>query len=251
MRASLAGHCKCLLLKTPYHRGVRRGRRARWSFLCGLGVLRGERLLDRTVRIVRGLTPDAARRSAASGWRATPARRTPADRRRAARPTPRRTRSDRTSTRSRSAAPAAWPRRRCREAEGDADQEQSRAGLDDHPPDRSRIGPERDAHANLPRLLRDGVGHHAVDADDRQDQPQRGEDREQDDVETRPGVDELVEERLDRPDFGDRLIAIDRVDAFDDRARDARPGRRPSAPRPDSRRRAANTECRSPAGAHR
>ena len=97
-----------------------------------------------------------------------------------------------------------------------------RAGPDDHAPDRSRFGAERDADANLPRLLRHRVRHHAVDADDGERQAQRRKDRQQNDVEARTGVDELVEERFDRPHFGHRLIAIERVDAFDDGARHGR-----------------------------
>ncbi len=72
------------------------------------------------------------------------------------------------------------------------------------------------------RLLRDRVRHHAVDADDGQRQAERREDRKQDQVESRPGVDAVVEDRVERPHVGDRLVLVDRVDPRDDRARDAR-----------------------------
>ena len=90
------------------------------------------------------------------------------------------------------------PEHAANEAEPDPHQEQARAGSHDHSSDGARIGAKRDPHANLPRLLRHGVRHHAVDANDRQRQPERGEDRQQDHVESGTGVDEIVEERLDR-----------------------------------------------------
>src|SRR5262249_7311358 len=66
---------------------------------------------------------------------------------------------------------------------------------------------QRHANADLLRTLRDRVGHHAVDADGRQRQRQRGEPGEQEHHETPPG-DGFREQVLHRRDVKDSLVTI-------------------------------------------
>ena len=78
-------------------------------------------------------------------------------------------------------------------------------------------GAERHADADLVPLLRHGVRHHAVDADEREREPDDGEDRQQHQVESRRGELVLSQEHVQRLDFVHGLVRIDRVDLADDR----------------------------------
>ena len=60
-------------------------------------------------------------------------------------------------------------------------------------------------------LLRHGIAHHAIDSDDCQSQSQAGEHGEERQIEARTGVNAVVENFLDGPDFGDGLIVVDGI----------------------------------------
>lgn len=98
-----------------------------------------------------------------------------------------------------------------RQPKRNADQQEPRAALHYHRRDFAGAGAERYAHANLMSLLRHRAGHHAVDSDHRQRQSQRGEDREERQVEARAGVDSFLKNTVNRSDIGDRLVLINRV----------------------------------------
>ena len=83
--------------------------------------------------------------------------------------------------------------------------------FDDHSGNVAGRRADRHPNADVVGLLRDRVGHDAIDAEDRQRQPQAGKHGEECEVEARTSVDPVVQHSLDCPDIGDRLISVDPV----------------------------------------
>jgi hypothetical protein len=64
--------------------------------------------------------------------------------------------------------------------EGDTDANQPQPARQDHPQDVALLAADREPNGDVARLLRDGIGQHAVDADGHEQQPRDREHAEDD-----------------------------------------------------------------------